>query len=500
MTAPISGSSNRKWLWLSIVAIAAAGTWFAFRWIDWKRGESAGTLTKSTDRKKQPAKVSICIPLLKPIVEWDEFPGRLEAVESVEVRSRVSGYLKISNFKEGQKVERGQVLAEIDPRPFQAELKRSESNALESRAKLQQAITAIDQAKAEAERAAARQELTRKQVERMRSLRLQNAVSQDELDVAEAAAIEAEANLIVARSSIKSAEANLTAAEAGVEITDAAVKIAELNLSYTQIIAPISGLIGQRFITEGNMVSGGTNESTLITTIVTTDPIHCYFDADETTYLKYTKLAKDGIRPSSRDVLNPVYVALADDRKSFPYKGHMDFVDNRFDRQTGTIRGRAILPNPDSTLAPGMFVRLRLPGGPERETLLIPDKAVGTDQAEKFVIVVNDRNIAEKRFIKLGPISHGLRIVREGLDGNEKIVVSGLQRVKPNGEVEIVETEDVLFIEDSLPDTYQPYTREDAIVPEKLPAANAVENAEPTSESPRSDDNDPTPRAPKSGS
>lgn len=500
MTVPLLGFSRMKWFWASILVIAVAGTWFAFRRFEKEPVETSDAQSKPADRKKQPPSVVVCIPLVKSIVEWDEFPGRLEAVESVEVRSRVSGYLKNSEFKEGQLVKRGDVLAEIDPRPFQAELKRSESNALESRAKLKQAVTAIDQAKAEAERAAARQELTQKQVERMRSLRLQNAVSQDELDVAEAAAIEADANLVVARSNIKSAEANLTAAEAGVEIADAAVKIAELNLSYTNIIAPISGLIGQRLITNGNMVSGGTNESTLITTIVTTNPIHCYFDADESTYLKYTKIAQDGSSPSNRDVLSPVRVGLSDDRKSFPYEGHMDFVDNRFDRQTGTIRGRAILSNPNSVLTPGMFVRLRLPVGPEKETLLIPDKAVGTDQAEKFVMVVTDNNLAEKRFIKLGPISHGLRIVREGLQGNEKIISSGLQRVKPKQEVKIVDTEPVVFVEDSMPNTYRTLSKEDVIVPQQLPAANAVESVVPQSDPPPNEAKDPTAPTPNPGS
>ena len=488
MTTSNSGNPTSKWIWIISLAIALGGTWYAIR--RFENGATVKEPTKDAAIKSKASwpSVDVCQPLVRSIVEWDEFPGRLEAVESVEVRSRVSGYLKITKFNEGQLVKRGDVIAEIDPRPFLAELKRSQSNALESQAKLQQAVTAIEQSKAEAERARARRELTQKQVERMRSLRLQNAVSQDELDVAEAAAIESEANLVVAVSSIQSAEANLTAAQAGVEIAQDAVDIAKLNLQYTQIIAPIDGLISRRFVTEGNMISGGLNESTLITTIVSVDPIHCYFDADENTYLKYTKLAMDGVRPSSREVFNPVYIALADNRKSFPYKGHMDFVDNRFDKQTGTIRGRAILPNPDSVLTPGMFVRLRLPGGPPRDTILIPDAAVGTDQVEKFVLVVDEESKVEKRFVSLGPMSHGLRIVRSGLSGDEKVIVSGLQRSKVGEGVNVKAVADVLFKEEALPDVYEPYRPGDSIIPRRLPAANATDResteAEPTGTEP----------------
>lgn len=483
MTTLNSGNPTSKWIWIFALAVAVGGTWYA---VSRMQEVAKETQPKNLSPLKSPASwpsVEVCQPLVKKIVEWDEFPGRLEAVESVEVRSRVSGYLKITKFNEGQLVKRGELIAEIDPRPFLAELKRTQSNALEAQAKLQQAVTAIEQSKAEAERARARRELTQKQVERMRSLRTQNAVSQDELDVAEAAAIESEANLVVAVSSIQSAEANLTAAQAGVEIADDAVDIAKLNLQYTQIVAPIDGLISRRFVTEGNMVSGGSNESTLITTIVSNNPIHCYFDADENTYLKYTKLAMDGVRPSSRQVLNPVYIALADDRKSFPYKGHMDFVDNRFDKQTGTIRGRAILPNPDSVLTPGMFVRLRLPGGPPRDTILIPDDAVGTDQVEKFVLVVNEESKVEKKFLSLGPISHGLRIVRSGLNGDEKVIVSGLQRSRVGEGVQVTKVADVPFKEEALPDVYEPYRPGESIVPKRLPAANATDPERTNTES-----------------
>ncbi|MBN8600834.1 MAG: efflux RND transporter periplasmic adaptor subunit, partial [Planctomycetes bacterium] len=335
------------------------------------------------------------------------------------------------------------------------------------------------QAQSEAERSSALRALAEKQVARIKVLRQQNAVSQEELDIAEATYLETLAGEKVAKSKIIAAEANLVAAQAGEMVAQSNVDIAKLNLRYTKILSPIDGLISRRYVTEGNMISGGTSESTLISNIVSLDPIHCYFDVDEQTYLKYLRLAREGERTGSRDARNPIYLSLADDRENYRYSGHIDFVDNRFDKQTGTIRGRAILRNQSQELTPGMFARIRVPGSAPYEAILIPDKAVGTDQSEKFVYVVNAEKVVEKRRIVLGPISHGLRIVRSGLDGTERVIVSGMQRAKEKLVVAVSDKmETVEAVSEGLPDSFEPVPIEKAIIPERRPAGNIESNAD----------------------
>ncbi|HUQ70991.1 MAG TPA: efflux RND transporter periplasmic adaptor subunit, partial [Planctomycetaceae bacterium] len=226
--------------------------------------------------------------------------------------------------------------------------------------------------------------------------------------------------------------------------------IAQLNLEYTEVRAPVTGRISSRLVTEGNLIVGGTGQPTLLTTIVSLDPIYCVFDADEQSFLKYNRLMREGKRPSSRDVKNPVYVGLADEPHQYPHQGHMDFVDNRLDAETGTLRGRAILPNKDLSLTPGLFARLRLPGSGRYDAILIPDLAVGTDQSEKYVFVIDEQDTIRRQAVELGPIVRGLRIVRTGLDGSEQIVLRGLQRVQP-GVVVQAKPETIVMKDDGLP-------------------------------------------------
>ena len=256
-------------------------------------------------------------------------------------------------------------------------------------------------------------------------------------------------------------------------IAQANLDLAKLNLQYTEVRAPIDGRISNRRVTEGNLVSGGTNDSTLLTTIVSLDPIHCYFDADEKTFLKYVQLAREGKRPSSREVRNPVFVALANEQVGFPHQGHMDFVENRLDEETGTIRGRAILPNKNLDLAPGLFARVRLPGSPRYDAILIPDKAIGTDQADKFILTVDESSKVVRKVVTLGPISHGLRIIRTGLDGTERVILSGQQRARPGNEV-TVSVEAVTPGKEFLPDEYEPVSQENWLTPKRTAAGNVA--------------------------
>lgn len=400
--------------------------------------------------------VVVATPIKKQIVEWDEYVGRLEAVDFVEVRARASGYLQSIHFEEGQIVRKGDLLCVIDPRPFEAELNRARAQLEEAGAAVAQSTAQLAQAEAEHSRTEATLGYARQRYARSEAIAAKRALSKDELELHQSELLQAEAEVKAAQARIESTRAAIATASAAVETAEAAIGIAELNLEYTRVVAPITGRVSHRDVTEGNLISGGTRESSLLTTIVSLDPIHVYFDADEQAFLKYTRLAKEGKRQSSRDVKNPVYIALADENGSFPHKGHMDFVDNRMDPNTGTMRARAILANPDLSLAPGLFARLRLPGSARYEAVLVPDSAVGSDQAEKFVLVVDSDHKVRRQSVSAGSLSGGLRIIRSGLDGSEQVIVRGLQRVRPGIQVtttvEAIET----GADDGLPDDYEP--------------------------------------------
>jgi RND family efflux transporter MFP subunit len=335
----------------------------------------------------EPPKVTVSRPIVQEIIEWDEYTGRLEATETVEVRARVNGYLQSIHFKDGAIVKKGDLLFVIDPRPYQAE---------------------VDRVTAELQLAQARLELAKSDYARAQKLLQFRAISQEEADTR--AATERQA-------------------QESVEAGRAAVEAAQLNLEFTRVTAPITGRISRRLVTEGNLINGGTAQSTLLTTIVSMDPIYVYFEADERSYLKYTRLSQNGKGPGSRGARNPVYLALADE-KGFPRRGYIDFLDNRLDTNTGTMAGRAVFSNSDFALTPGLFARVRLQGSTRHEALLVPDEAIGSDQAQKFVFVVNGDNTVEYRTVQLGTLVHGFRVVSEGLKPNDWLIVSGLQRAK----------------------------------------------------------------------
>ena len=331
--------------------------------------------------------VTVANPIARRITEWDDYTGRFQATEYVELRARVNGYLQSISFTDGQIVKKGDLLFVIDPRPYQA---------------------TADSATAAVTQAQARLELANREQVRAAALAKSQNGSIETLD--------------------KAVQEQRAAASA-VDAAQAELRRAQLDLEFTHITAPVTGRIGRHQVSIGNLISGGEANSTLLTTIVSLDPIYFYFDADQNSYLKYTRLNLTGQRRSSRDVPNPVRLALADE-KDFPHQGHMDFVDNQIDFGTGTIRGRAIFDNADLVFTPGMFARIQLLGEPEHDALLLPDEAIGTDQARRFVYVLGEGNVATSREVTLGPIIDGLRVVRSGLTATDKVVVNGLQRVR----------------------------------------------------------------------
>jgi multidrug efflux system membrane fusion protein len=356
-------------------------------------------LMACTRTQAQPAppplpKVTAAEVLNRDVTEWDEFTGRIEAVNTVAVRPRVSGFVSAVRFEEGALVRAGDLLFQIDPRPFQAE---------------------VDRLRAELARAKATVQRAGSELSRAQRLAVENAMSHEEQERRAAFAQESAAQ---------------------VSAVEAALRAAELNLEFTRVTSPIAGRVGRAIVTQGNLVSSGPGEATLLTTVVSLDPIYASFDADEQTLLRYQELAREGKRASARENGLPIRLALASD-VDFPREGKMNFLDNQIDPATGTIRGRAIFRNADLALTPGLFVRLRLPGSGAYRGLLIQDRAVGTDLDKRFVLVVNAQKVVEYRPVTLGPLVDGLRVVRGGLKGQDLVIVNGLQRVRPGAKVEV---------------------------------------------------------------
>lgn len=344
-----------------------------------------------------PAKVTVAKPVVKRIVEWDEFVGRLESPKMVYLRARVGGYLEKVHFKEGTEVKEGDLLFTIDPRPYQA---------------------AVEGARAELDRNRTRAELARNESKRAETLIKSRAIAAEDYDTRLKAVAEADAS---------------------VRVADAALKTAELNLEFTSVRAPISGRISNAPVTEGNLVTGGEKDATLLTTIVALDPVYCYIEVDEQSALKYRKLYREGKRASPLFEAIPAGMGLANET-GFPHEGKIDFVDNMLRPDTGTIRARGVFPNRDKLMAPGFFARVRMPGSGEYDALLIRDEAIGNDQGRPFVYVVTAEQKAEYRPVEIGPMENGLRVVREGLKEDEKIVINGLMSVRNGSTVQADES------------------------------------------------------------
>lgn len=407
--------------------------------------------------------VTTARPLVKGIVDWHRYTGRLEPVESVEIRARVSGYIDAVHFTEGEIVEEGALLFVIDPRPFEAALKRARAAQTEATARIVRARAQVIAVEAQLERAKAERTLAATRLDNAERALAADAIAKELVDARRSEAAQAEAAVLEAQAAIAAAEADIETAVAAEATATAALEQAELDLLYTRVEAPISGRIGRRHVTRGNLIQGGSMGSTLLTTIVTLDPVHVYMDADEQAYLKYTRQAQRGDRPSSRETKIPIYVALSDET-GYPHKGYIDFVDNRIDPATGTMRARGILSNSDLTLTAGLFATVQVPGSARYDAVLIPDGAVVSDQARRMVYVVADDGSVEPRPVELGPLSHGLRVVRSGLTGDEQIVIRGLQRVRP-GVTVVPQLEELTLTEEEngLPDEFEPVPPEEFI-------------------------------------
>ncbi|WP_231756502.1 efflux RND transporter periplasmic adaptor subunit [Lignipirellula cremea] len=426
--------------------------------------------------------VTVARPIKKQIVEWDAYTGRLEAIEFVEVRARVSGYLKSIHFDEGAMVDAGELLFVIDPRPFQAELNAARAALSVAYSQKEQSKAQLEEAKAQKGQTDALLQLATTNVKRFRTLRTNNTVSEADLDQSEAEYLEALANVEASKARIVSAQAGISTAEATIESAQVAIETAQLNLDYTQIRSPVTGRISRQYVTDGNFISGGSASSTLLTTITSVAPIYCTFDVNEQDVLKYVRLANSGERASSRVAKNPVYLGLIDEA-AFPHEGHMDFVDNRFDTDTATMRARSVFPNADHVLLPGMFARIRIPGSAGHEAILIPDSAIGTDQSNQFVyIVVN--NTIERRIVRLGSMVDGLRVVREGLSGDESLVIAGLLQSRPGLQVQSTPGT-IEMREDGLPDSYEPLPPEKWISPEPDPRPEPLPPYPPAGDPPK---------------
>ncbi len=350
--------------------------------------------TKAAAKPATPAMaVIISQPVVTDVVEWDEYSARFDAVEAVEVRVRVSGHLTHVLFKDGQTVKKGDLLYTIDPRPFER---------------------AVEQARAELSQAKTKSENSTLDVDRGRPLMERKVLSEKAFDD--------RANV-------------LREAQSAVKVAEAKVATAELDLSFTRIASPIDGLISRSFVTPGNWVNAGTiSTATALTTIVRQNPVHIYFDVSENNYLKYKRLVERGISAGAAQTGNVIEIAMPDE-VGFQHKGKLDFIDNRLDPGTATLRARALVENDKKLFSPGMFARVRIAGSAKYPAVLIPDAAIFSDQATKYVLVVGDDGLTARRNIRPGPLHAGLRIIREGVKASDWVVVRGA-RARPGQKVD----------------------------------------------------------------
>jgi RND family efflux transporter MFP subunit len=344
-----------------------------------------------------PPPVTVSQPVVHEVIDQDDYEGRIAASPNVEVRARVRGHLNKVLFEAGQMVKAGDLLYEIDPRTYQ---------------------NALDAAKAQEKAAQASLQFAKAEYNRTRVLVTQNAASREELETWKAKQVVAEGEVLKG---------------------EAAVKEAQLNLDFTRVISPVSGKISRTQVDVGNLVNAGGGE-TLLTTIVAVDPIYVYFDVDERALLRYRERDRKDEKagapaPSLKELHIPVYVGL-EGEKGYPHKGEIDFADNRINPRTGTIQVRGILSNKERIFEDGLRARVRVPVSDPRKALLITERAVGTDQGRRFVYVVNDQNVAERRDVELGRLSDGLQIIREGLKPGDRVIVNGIQRVRDGMKVE----------------------------------------------------------------
>lgn len=361
----------------------------------------AGCARQAPPPPQPPPEVTVSKPVVREVTDYFEFPGQTEAVGEVEIRARVTGYLDKVNFVDGQAVKKGDLLYEIDPRPYQAALDRAEGE-------LARLLAMADKAKVD--------------LARSERLRPSGAISQDEYE---------------------QHQATLAVHEASIQSAHAAIKDAELNLEFTKIRSPIDGRVSRTRITEGNLVQSGTSDNVVLTTVVTTNPIYVYFNVDERVVLRYQSMAMERgmeLHPNNlKDLKLPVEMGLANET-GYPHTGVFDFADNKIDRGTGTLRARGVFENKDAFLTPGLYVRVRIPFGEPRQALLVSDRAIGTDQQQKFLLTVVTDEQTHNQVVKYSPVKVGralgdLRVIESGLGPEDLVIVKGLQRARPGSPV-----------------------------------------------------------------
>lgn len=382
--------SRHRWISRAIVPLCALAGALALQACDRPQAQNKGEPKAAAPLPV----VTTSRPIVSDVIEWDEYTGRFEAVASVEIRARVSGYVDQIAFTDGQAVKKGDLLFVIDPRPFERVLATSMAELEQARMKVQNTTMDVDRGRPLVERKI----MSEKVFEDRASLQRE--------------------------------------AEAAAKVAEAKVATAELELSFTRITAPIDGRLSRANISLGSWISaGGAANSTVLTQIVTQDPIHIYFDISENNYIKYKRLAERGALAANDGTGAEVEVALPDEAKRFEHRGRLDFVDNRLDPGTATMRARALVSNDKQLFSPGMFARIRLAGTPKQSTVLLPDAAIGTDQANKFVLIVAEDGTVSRRNVALGPLYQGLRVVRAGVADHDWVVTSGLQRARPGQKV-----------------------------------------------------------------
>lgn len=338
--------------------------------------------------------VTVSRPLIEPMIDWDEYTGRFDAIDTVEIRARVSGHLDTIAFKDGQTVQKGDLLYVIDPRPIERALEQAKAELGQSQIKADNLVADVERGKPLVERKIMSEKM-----------------------------FEDRTNL-------------LKEAQAAVKVSEAKIATAELELSFARITAPIGGRISRSTVSQGSWVSaGGASNPTLLNTIVSQDPIHIYFDVSENNYIKYKRLAERGDSSGAARLGTTVELALPDEA-TFSHKGELDFIDNRLDAGTATLRVRAVFDNKAQLFSPGMFARVRLAGSTKYEAVLLPDEAIATDQGSKYVLVVADDGTVSRKTVRLGPVANGLRVIRDGVGAGDWTITKGLQRARPGQKVQ----------------------------------------------------------------
>jgi multidrug efflux system membrane fusion protein len=336
--------------------------------------------------------VTVSRPMRREVIEWDEYTGHLESPEMVNLQARVSGFIEKADFKEGALVHKGDLLFVIDDRSFRADL---------------------DSKQADVAKAVSQEDLAEVHMKRFEKVHGTKAISDEDYDTA---------------------KASLSQAQSAVAGAKAAAELARLNLEWTRVVAPITGRISRKYVTEGNLVNGGVGQATLLTTISSVDPMYCYVDVDERTILKYQRLSQEKKRVSARDAQIPAFMQL-ENETTFPHEGVVDFVDNKVDPGTGTLRARGVFPNKNGYLTPGFFGRMRAPGSGRYVALLVPDSAIGTDQNIKFLLVVKADDTVDLRPVKLGALFGTLRSIEDGIGPDDRVIINGTQLARPGAKV-----------------------------------------------------------------